>query len=293
MEIFLQTLTNGVMASLILILIAIGLCLIFGILDIVNFAQGEFYMLGGFGVWWFLEAHPLLAGMPETARYIVAMLLTMVIVAIIGMITEKFIYRPLRENHASVMIVSLGVMFILQSLALVSFGPVDKSVSSPFSGMVTFGPITFSNERLAAIICCICFIVILYVIIERTKLGKAMRAVAQDPEAALVQGISTGRIFTLAMGVSIALAAAGGALIGPIYYINPYMGVEPIMKAFAAVILGGLGSLPGAIIGGFIIGMTETLVATYVGAHFALVVVFLIMIGVLIAKPTGLCGHEE
>jgi branched-chain amino acid transport system permease protein len=133
----------------------------------------------------------------------------------------------------------------------------------------------------------------LYLLIEKTKAGKAMRAVSQDFEAAQVLGISTGRIFSLAMGVSCALAAAGGALIGPIYYINPYMGVEPIMKAFAAVILGGLGSLPGAVIGGFIIGLAETFVSTYVGPHFALLVVFLIMIGVLIAKPTGLFGHEE
>lgn len=293
MEIFLQTLTNGVMASLILILIAIGLCLIFGILDIVNFAHGEFYMLGGFGIWWFLEAHPLLEGLPAMARYVVAVLITMVIVAIVGIVVEKFIYRRVRETQATVMIISLGVMFILQALALVSFGPVDKSVSSPFSGLISLGPVSFSNERLAAIISCIVFIFILYLIIEQTKVGKAMRAVAQDYEAAQVQGISTGRIFSFAMGVSCALAAAGGALIGPIYYINPYMGVEPIMKAFAAVILGGLGSLPGAIIGGFIIGMSETFVSTYVGAHFASLVVFSIMIGVLIVKPTGLCGHEE
>ncbi len=293
MGIFLQTLTNGVMASLILILIATGLCLIFGILDIVNFAHGEFYMLGGFGIWWFLEAHPLLESMPGTVRYVVAVLLTMVIVAILGIVVEKFVYRPVRQTHASVMIISLGVMFILQALALVSFGPVDKSASSPFTGLISLGPISFSNERLAAIVSCIVFIFLLYLLIEKTKAGKAMRAVSQDFEAAQVLGISTGRIFSLAMGVSCALAAAGGALIGPIYYINPYMGVEPIMKAFAAVILGGLGSLPGAVIGGFIIGLAETFVSTYVGPHFALLVVFLIMIGVLIAKPTGLFGHEE
>jgi len=293
MEIFLQTLTNGVMSSLTLILIAIGLCLIFGILDIINFAHGEFYMLGGFGVWWFLEAHPFMSGLPVLVSYVVAVALTMVIVALIGVVTEKFIFRPVHETHATVMIVSLGVMFVLQALALVSFGPVDKTVSSPFVGLVELGPISFSNERLAAIFSCIIFIVILYVIIDKTKLGKAMRAVAQDYEAAQVQGINTGLIFSLAMGISCAIAAAGGALVGPIYYINPYMGVEPIMKAFAAVILGGLGSLPGAVIGGFIIGLTETFVSTYVGAHFALLMVFLIMIGVLIVKPTGIFGHEE
>ncbi|MBI5605200.1 MAG: branched-chain amino acid ABC transporter permease, partial [Deltaproteobacteria bacterium] len=129
--------------------------------------------------------------------------------------------------------------------------------------------------------------------INRTKVGKAMRAVAGDPEAALVQGIPTGKIFSIAMGVCCAIAGAGGVLVGPIFYINPYMGVEPVLKAFAVVILGGLGSLPGALIGGFIIGITETFVTTYVGAHFSTVIVFLIMIGVLIAKPTGLLGHAK
>ncbi|MCK9274347.1 MAG: branched-chain amino acid ABC transporter permease [Syntrophales bacterium] len=293
MEVFLQTLANGVMASLTLALIAIGLCLIFGILSIINFAHGEFYMLGGFGVWWFLEAHPIFAGMPALVGYIIAILISMVVVAVIGMIVEKWIFRPVREPHETVMIVSLGVMLFLQAAALVAFGPVDKSVSSPFAGLVQLGTVSFSNERLAAIIGCIIFIAILYVIIDRTRMGKAMRAVAMDSEAAEVQGIKTGMIFSVAMGVSCAIAAAGGALVGPIYYINPYMAVEPIMKAFAAVILGGLGSLPGAVAGAFIIGLTETFVSTYVGAHFALIVVFLIMIGVLIVKPTGLFGHEE
>ena len=293
MDIIFQTLANGVMASLTLALIAIGLCLIFGILQIINFAHGEFYMLGGFGVWWFLEAHPFMSGMPPLVSYIVAVLLTIIIVAVVGMLVEKFIFRPVREPHETVMIVSLGVMLILQSAALVTFGPVDKSVSSPFTGLVQMGTVAFSNERLAAIISCIVFIGVLYVIINRTRLGKAMRAVAMDHEAAEVQGINTGMIFSVAMAVSCAIAAAGGALVGPIYYINPYMGVEPILKAFAAVILGGLGSLPGAVVGACIIGLTETFVSTYVGAHFALVVVFLIMIGVLILKPTGLFGHAE
>jgi branched-chain amino acid transport system permease protein len=293
MEMFLQTLTNGVMTSLILILIASGLCIIFGILHIVNFAHGEFYMLGGFLIWWLFEVHSLLAGLPDTVRYIIAMIISMAIVGFIGIIVEKYIYRPFRNNLFSTMIVALGIMFILQASALVIFGARDKAVSSPFVGKFNLGSVFFSAERLAAIACGVIFIVALYFLIDRTKIGKAMRAVAQDPEAALVQGINIGTIFTTAMGISCALAAAGGALVGPIFYINPYMGVEPIMKAFVVVILGGLGSLPGAVIGGFVVGITESFVTTYVGAHFAMLVVFLIMIGTLIAKPTGIFGHAE
>ncbi len=292
MEIFLQTLTNGVLSSLILILIASGLCLIFGILNIVNFAHGEFYMLGGFGIWWFFGVHPL-TGIPVMLNYFLAMIVTMAFVALVGILVEKFIYRPVHDNHSSLMIISLGVMFILQAAALVIFGPEDKSVRSPFGGIINMRVLTFSEERLAAMICAVVVIVALYFFIDRTKVGKAMRAVARDPEAALVQGIPTGKIFSIAMGVCCAIAGAGGVLVGPIFYINPYMGVEPVLKAFVVVILGGMGSLTGALIGGFIIGITETFVSTYVGAHFSMVVVFLIMIGVLIVRPTGLLGHAE
>ncbi|MBI5605241.1 MAG: branched-chain amino acid ABC transporter permease, partial [Deltaproteobacteria bacterium] len=209
MEILLQTLTNGVLSSLILILIASGLCLIFGILNIVNFAHGEFYMLGGFGIWWIFGVHPI-PGIPIMLNYFLAMIVTMAFVAIVGILVEKFIYRPVHDNHASLMIISLGIMFILQAAALVLFGPEDKSVRSPFGGIIDLGLLSFSKERLAAMICAVVVIVALYFFINRTKVGKAMRAVAGDPEAALVQGIPTGKIFSIAMGVCCAIAGAGG-----------------------------------------------------------------------------------
>jgi branched-chain amino acid transport system permease protein len=288
-----QSLVNGVMGALILILIASGLCLIFGIMHIVNFAHGEFFMLGGFGAWLFFVKYPLPFIEAETLRYILAVILAMVFVGILGVIAEKYIFRPFRGNLQATIIVATGLMLILQAGSLVSFGVTDKAISSPFSGMFSFGSISLSSERMAAIICGVVFIIAMYFFILRTKLGKAMRAVAQDQEAAQVQGINIGLIFSLSMAIGCALAAAGGALVGPIFYVNPYMGVEPIMKAFVVIILGGMGSLPGAIICGFIIGMTESFVTTYVGAHFAMVVVFLLLIGVLLVRPTGIFGHEE
>jgi len=293
MDVLVQTFANGIMSALILILIATGLCLIFGILHIVNFAHGEFYMLGGFGVWWFFDLHSIPIGGPDTLRYILAMILTIIVVALLGILVEKFLFRPFHGNLIGTMIVAIGMMFILQAGTLVSFGVTDKAVTSPFIGMSDFGGISLSKERLAAIISSIVFILALYYFIQWTRMGKALRAVAQNMEAARVHGINIDRIFSITMGISCALAAAGGALIGPIFYINPYMGAEPIMKAFVAIILGGMGSLMGAVIGGFIIGMTESFVSTYVGAHFAMVVVFSIMIGVLLVRPTGIFGHAE
>jgi branched-chain amino acid transport system permease protein len=291
-EMLFQTFVNGVMVSLILILISAGLCLIFGILHIVNFAHGEFFMLGGFGAWWFFDLHSIPIGGP-TLRYILAMIVTIILVGLIGILVERLFFRPFHGNLIATMIVALGIVFILQASALVSFGARDKSIASPFEGTLDIGGISLSGERMAAIICGVVFILALYFLIRWTKLGKAMRAVAQDLEAAQVQGVNIGRIFSVAMFVSCGLAAAGGALVGPIFYINPYMGAEPVMKAFVVIILGGMGSLLGAVIGGFIIGMTESFVTTYVGAHFAMVIVFLIMIGVLLVRPTGIFGHAE
>ena len=293
MDILVQTLANGIMGSLILILVATGLCLIFGIMHIVNFAHGEFYMLGGFGAWLFFDQKVIPLFGPPTVQYLLSIVLTFVLVAFLGIVVEKFIFRRFRGNLEAVMIVAFGLMLILQASALVTFGVTDKAFGSPFSGYLSLGSISISGERLAAILCGIIFILAMYLWVYKTKLGKAMRAVAQDSEAALVQGIDTRVVFSLAMGIGCALAAVGGALVGPIYYVNPYMGVEPIMKAFVVVILGGMGSLFGAVIGGFIVGMTESFIGTYVGSHAAILAVFLLLIGVLLYKPTGMFGHEE
>lgn len=292
MEMFIQTLANGIMGSLIIILIASGLCLIFGIMHIVNFAHGEFFMLGGFGAWLFFDQKLLPLIGPQAIRYIIAILLSMIMVGFLGVIVERLIFRRFRENLPRVIISSFGLMLILQATALVSFGVTDKAFGSPFSGQFVLAMISISSERLAAIICGAVFISGLYFFLLKTRYGKAMRAVSQDPEAAAAQGINISLVFSLAMGIGCALAAAGGALVGPIYYVNPYMGVTPVMKAFVVIILGGLGSLPGAVLGGFIIGMTESFITTYAGAHLAMLVIFLILIAILLVKPTGIFGHE-
>lgn len=293
MDMLFQSLANGIMGSLILILVASGLCLIFGIMNIVNFAHGEFYMLGGFGAWLFFDRQliPLIG--PPTIRYLLAVALTVVLVAFLGIIVERLILRRFLGNLEAIIIVTFGLSIMLQATALVSFGVTDKAFNSPFTGHLSIGPVFISGERLAAIICSLVFILVMYFWVFKSKLGKAMRAVAQDSEAALVQGINISLIYSLAMGIGCGLAAVGGALVGPIFYVNPYMGVEPIMKAFVVVILGGLGSLFGAVIGGFIVGMTESFVSTYMGSQLAMVVVFLLLIAILLIKPTGMFGHEE
>lgn len=177
LEMFIQTLLNGIMGSLIIILIASGLCLIFGIMHIVNFAHGEFFMLGGFGAWLFFDQNLLSLPLPPTLRYIVAIVLSMLLVGTLGVVVERFIFRRFRDNLPRVIISSFGIMLILQAAALAGFGTTDKAFGSPFSGQINLGMVAISMERLAAIICGAIFIAGMYLFILRSKFGKAMRAV--------------------------------------------------------------------------------------------------------------------
>lgn len=287
-----QAFVNGLMGSMVIILLASGLSLIFGIMHIINFAHGEFFMLGGVGVWLLFSERliPRIGG-SDIWRYGVAIILSMIAVALLGVIVERYIYRRSRGDVSASIITSFGIILILQASALAGLGIRDKVVSSPFTGMINFAGTSLPQERMAVIIVGAVLIGLLHLFIQRTKLGKTIRAVAQDADAASLLGVNTGLILSLTMGIGCALAAAGGALIAPVFVVNPYMGVEPIMKAFAVIILGGMGSLPGAIIGGFIIGLTESFVATYIGAHVALIVVFSIVIILLLVRPTGIFGH--
>ena len=281
-----QCFLNGVLSGSILILVALGLTMIFGIMHIVNFAHGELYMLGAFAMWIFFDALQL--------NFFVALLLSMMIIAVLAMLIERFLFKPFRGDLAPSFIISLGLVMILQTGALLAFDIEDKAVPTPeaFKGMIQFGGMVLSRERVVVILICGALMAALYVFIQKTKAGQAMRAVAQDPDAAALQGISIDRISSLAMGVGGALAAAAGCLIAPIFYINPYMGSVPIMKAFVVIILGGLGSVSGAFIGGFIIGFVDSFGSTYLSSPMASMMAFGILILVLIFRPKGFFGHE-
>jgi branched-chain amino acid transport system permease protein len=285
-EQFFQCFLNGILSGSILILVAMGLTMIFGIMHIVNFSHGELYMLGAFAMWLFFAQLQL--------NFFVSMLLSMIIIAGLSMFIERFLFKPFRGDLAPSFIISLGLVMILQTGALLAFDIEDKAVPTPaaFQGMIHFGGMVLSKERLVVIVICAALMGALYYFIQRTKPGQAMRAVAQDPDAAALQGISIDRISSLAMGVGGALAAAAGCLIAPIFYINPYMGAVPIMKAFVVIILGGLGSVSGAFIGGFVIGFVDSFGSTYLSSSIASMMAFGILVLVLIVRPKGLFGHE-
>jgi branched-chain amino acid transport system permease protein len=283
-DIFLQASVNGVLLSLLLVLFSLGLSLVFGIMRIINLAHGEIYMLGGFGIWVFFAKYHL--------NYFLALGLSMLAVAVIGMLIERFILKPFRGRLFAGLIASVGLILVLQCSASLGFGFTDKAVPAPpgLSGVVSVLGISISRERLSFIVIAAVLVLLLHLFLQRTKPGKAMRATAQEPGGAALMGIKVDRTCSLAMGLGSALAAAAGSLTASMFYVNPFIGAPWLMKGLAAIVLGGLGSIPGTVAGGFILGMLESYGATYIGADFALTLFFLVLLVVLIIRPRGLFG---
>jgi len=279
-----QIIVNGAISSITYILIALGITIIFSIMKIVQFAHGQVYMLGGFAIYILFEQ----AGI----NYIPALLLTILIVGLMGIPMEWLLFRPLRGQESASLIVSLGLALFLEGSALLTFGGLDKGVHSPFpDGVIRFFGIAIPEERLIISAVCVALISVTIFVIKRLKVGQAMRAVAQDREAAMLQGINVDRICSLGFAMGSALAGAAGGLLVPVLWINPFVGLPVVIKAFVVMILGGLGSIPGCIVGGIILGFIESFGYTLLGGITGLVS-FAAVILLLIFKPQGIMGHD-
>ncbi len=281
---FFQTLVNGLQLGVVFVLIALGLTLVFSIMHIINFAHGEFYMLGGYALFYFFAQFGV--------NYFVAIVISMLLVGLIAVLIERGVFRPLRDFPLRALVASLALVMLLQGAGLLGFGPEDRGVPAVVTGTLALGGTIFAKERLMVMGIAGLLVVLLYLFLHRMKLGWAMRAVAQEKEAAALQGISVNRTSAIAFGLGCALAAGAGALAAPMFYIHPFMGSMPVMKAFVVIILGGLGSIPGAVAGGLILGLVESFGTTFAGGVVSSMLSFLILILVLIIRPTGLFGHE-
>jgi branched-chain amino acid transport system permease protein len=275
---------NGLQLASVYIIIALGFTLIFGILHIVNLAHGSIYMLGGYAIW-------LLFGVLGL-NYLLSLLLTIVIIGLIGIGIERVVFRPLKGAVMPTIIASIGLLQVLDQSTLIGFGISEKIVPSPFPGIIRFWGTVFPNQRLAVLIIGIFLASILIWWVQKTRTGLAMRAVAQDVEAAAMYGISYSKYGCLAFAVGCGLTGAAGGLVAPMFYVNPYMGQAPLLKIFIMIIIGGLGSVPGTIVAGIILGMIDSFVATLFDSIIASMVGFAIIIILLVFKPTGLFGHE-
>jgi len=282
-----QVIANSIMLSLLFVLFALGLSLIFGIMHIINFAHGEVYMLGAYGAWLFTNVLNM--------NFFLGMGLSMLAVGLLWVILERLILKPFRGNLLSAAIVTLGLLWIFQATMLVTAGRENQSVNFPqwAQGTVSLGGATLSLERISTMVVGVILTVALLLFLSKTKAGRAMRAAAQNPDAARLMGVNIDRVSSLAIGIGCALAAAGGALAGGLFYVNPYMGGPQLLTGFVIIIIGGLGSIPGTIVAAFIVGSISSITTTYLGSNIAGMLVFLAAIVVLLIRPKGLLGIEE
>lgn len=280
-----QTLVNAAYAASYMALIAVGLVLIFGVMGVINFAHGELYMMGAYAVVYLYAGH----GVP----FLVAVAGGLVFVGCLGLLMEWAMFRPLRENPLGGLIASIGFLLILQSLAVLGFGLRMQNVPAISKERIEFAGAVLTYERLIVIVTTIVVLALLWLFLRRTRLGWALRAVAQDREAAALQGISINQTARIAMFIGAALAGIAGALTAPLVAPTPLMGHSVIVTAFIIIIVGGIGSLEGAVIAAILYALVHTIVTTLIDGVIANIVGLLLMLGVLIVLPNGLFGAKE
>lgn len=286
MEFIGQTILNGLMTSSFYALIAVGLSLVFGVMHIVNFAHGEFYMIGAYTVW------VLYAKMQWP--FFLAVAAAIVIVGLMGVICERLIFRHARGNVLSGFIMSVGLVFFLQ-VAVVKIWGIGKMkpVPAAYPEVMSFAGISTSWQRLIVIPVTIVLLGSLWVFLDRFRMGRALRAAALEPDAAALQGISVKKSASVAMLIGSAMAGAAGALMAPIMSVHPYMGHSVVWTAFVVVIVGGVGNIKGTVLASLFFGYLTTIITTLLDSTIANMVNVLVMLLILAIRPQGMTGHAE
>jgi branched-chain amino acid transport system permease protein len=286
---FLQQLINGLSLGAIYALIALGYTMVYGIIKLINFAHGDIMMVGAFVGFYSVSV--------LGTNIVFAMGFSMLVCAILGILIEKIAYKPLRNStRIAALITAIGVSFFLEYMTIFLIGPGQRVYPAGAFPVQSYniGGLIVSNKDVFVFISAVLLMLILQYIIKWTKTGKAMRAVSLDKDAAVLMGISVDRIISITFAIGSALAAAAGVMLG-VYYdtINPLMGIIPGLKAFIAAVLGGIGIIPGAMFGGFVIGLLETMVSGYGSSLYRDAVAFLVLILILLFKPSGLFGKNS
>jgi len=287
MDQFLQHLANALMLGGTYALLGIGLTLIFGIMRVVNFTHGELYAFGAYMMYAFV--------MRSGVNFFAALALAIALGALLGAAVELLLLRRLRgADIDTTMLVMIGAWIAMQNAEQFAWTGVAKSIDNPFpAAPLVIGPVSVAWNRIFVFVVALSLIGLTYLLIQRTKLGKAMRATFQDRDTAALMGVQINRIHTVTFALGSALAAAAGALLGPVFVAYPTMGDLAASKAFAIVILGGLGSIPGATLGGFILALVEELGAGYISSGYRDAMSFLLIMVILMFRPTGMFAQKE
>ena len=287
MQQFVQQLINGISLGSIYALVALGYTMIYGIIKLINFAHGDIYMLGAY--------FGFIATTMFGFSFIPAILFSMACAALAGIIIERVAYRPMRNApRIAILLTAIGVSFFLEYSMILIATPQPRTFPAVFEATIYhFGPLVVNSQQIVILISALILMAVLTYIVQNTKAGKAMRAVSFDADAARLMGINIDRVISMTFALGSALAAAGGVLVG-IYYnsIDPLMGMVPGIKAFVAAVLGGIGIIPGAMLGGIILGVVEAMVSGFFSSTFRDAAAFAILILILLYKPAGILGKN-
>ncbi|MGC9941200.1 MAG: branched-chain amino acid ABC transporter permease [Verrucomicrobiota bacterium] len=294
---FLQQLINGLAFGSILALIALGYTMVYGILRFINFAHGDIFMLGAFSGFYLAPRIAVILPLPSIGGGILVLTASMAICAALGVLIERLAYRPLRKQpKLTVLITAIGVSLFLEYTGQFVFGAAPKKFPEilPAFSIAKIGGLSLTSNQLVVFAVTIFLLIALRFVVLKTKIGTAMRAVSFNPQAAALVGINTDVVISFTFALGSALAAAAGILWAINYpAIEPLMGILPGLKAFVAAVLGGIGNLPGAALGGIIIGVTETLVSGYISSTYRDAIAFAVLILILLIRPSGLLGKKE
>ena len=283
LEAVLEQLANGAIMGSIYVLVALGMVLIYGVMHVLNFAHGVLFMAGGYLCHFFYTR--------LTGSYAISIVLSMVTLALFGVLLERAVFRPLRDNLRNQVIASLGLILVIENLVVALWGPNALQMRLPATEVfASAGTLRYSMQQLLVFAVTIVVVALLALFLKRTKFGTAIRAVSQNRQAAFVVGIPVDRVYWITFALGTALAALGGALLGPLFLIFPQMGDAPLIKGLTGILLGGMGSVPGAVIGALIIGMTESVSTVFLPTDYRDSIAFLMMVLILLVRPQGLFG---
>jgi branched-chain amino acid transport system permease protein len=280
----LEILIYGAVTSAIYAMLAVGFTLIFGVARVLNLAHGSFYALGAYGAYVLTSV----VGLPLW----LAAILSVIGVAVFGVLVEKILIRPLRYSQLGVLMITLAIALVVEQTLFLTFGSEYRNVPAFVDAKINIGGVDVAGQRLLTLIVAGVSIAVLYLFIQRTRLGSAILAISQDADAAKYMGIPSDRIFSLVMAISAALAALAGILAGPFLSVQPSMHLLPIVKAFAIVVVGGLGSIPGSILAAFMLGYAETIVAYEISTSWTEIVSVLATLLMLVFRPAGIFGKR-
>ena len=279
-----EILIYGAVTSAIYAMLAVGFTLIFGVARVLNLAHGSFYALGAYGAYVLTS----IAGLPLW----LAAILAVAGVSLFGVLVEKILIRPLRYSQLGVLMITLAIALVVEQSLFLTFGSEYRNVPAFVDTKINMGGVDVAGQRLLTLVVAGVSIAVLYLFIQRTRLGSAILAISQDADAAKYMGIPSDRIFSLVMAISAALAALAGIIAGPFLSVQPSMHLLPIVKAFAIVVVGGLGSIPGSILAAFMLGYAETIVAYEISTSWTEIVSVLATLLMLVFRPAGIFGKR-